>query len=231
VTDLVRIGSTALYETGTGEEEVFLRWTPGDERSIALDRTWADSGPPPIPGYYVFLRSVPPAGEAPALETALRSALPAPTATGFAWMAWASGRADSYGLVPLVLDVLGRPRVSADVSLRLPPGALQLAFAKGMVAAATRRNGLDGLMLTLDPPGPGLTGLHVPLLGLLSGCVLLRGLLASQVDGDHSVKERADARLDPLRPFDAARNRITPLGERYLLRESPPGSYTLTPLP
>ncbi|HEY6313362.1 MAG TPA: hypothetical protein VIY52_21495 [Streptosporangiaceae bacterium] len=230
MTDLVRIGATALYETGTGEAEVFLRWTPGDEGSIALDRTWADSGPPPVPGYYVFLLSVPPDGEASALETALRSALPAPTATGFAWMAWASGRADSHGIVPLVLDVNGQPTVPADVSLRLPSGVLQLAFAKGMVAAATRRDGLDGLVLTLDPPGPSLTGLRVPLLGALWGCVLLPGLLASPVDGDRSVKERADARLDPLRPFDPNRNRIIPLGERYLLRESPPGSYTLTPL-
>lgn len=230
MTDLVRIGTTALYETGTGEAEVFLRWTPGDERLIALDQTWADYGPPPVPGYYVFLLSVPPVGEASALEAALRSALPAPAATGFAWMAWASGSADSYGLVPLVLDVNDRPTVPADVSLRLPSGALQLAFAKGMVAAATGQGGLDGLVLTLDPPGPGLTGLRIPLLGTLWGCVLLRGLLASRVDGDSSVKERADARLDPLRPFDAARNRIIPLGERYLLQESPPGSYTLTPM-
>ncbi|MGH3782196.1 MAG: hypothetical protein ACRDRO_16645 [Pseudonocardiaceae bacterium] len=236
MTELIRIGSTTLYRLASGEDYVFLRWAPGSESIISLDQTWSDNGPSPLCGYYVFLSAIPSrAEEAAELEAALRAVLPTPSITGFAWAMWQrrDRTADLYGIVTLAIDGTGRPAVTADAALRLPPGLLRFSFIRAMRAQATRnRDGVDGLLLTIESSkseGPPF-GLRIPLLGTLCGCVLFQGLLASRVQTSQSIKELAEVRIDPLRPFDAPRTRITQLGEHYVLREESPASYLLTPV-
>ncbi|HEX2187717.1 MAG TPA: hypothetical protein VHG51_02405 [Longimicrobiaceae bacterium] len=235
---LTRIPGTALYTPPGRETWVFLLWdAAGAKDTLPLRDTWADRGTPQRPGWYVFLRAVPAAAHAPELEAALRGdgGLPAPSATGWAWSAWASGPgAELRGRVAVRPDEASDPVVAEDAPVAFPKGVTEFGFAAGLRVASTRDGAgeVDGLVVARPAlPDEPWVGIRLPLAGPLAGCIVFGALLESTVSGEHSRKQAADVRLDPLRPFDPARTRTTPTGAEYLLVAEGDGKYRLEPYP
>lgn len=233
---LTRIAGTALYAPAGRETWAFLLWdAAGAPDPLPLRDTWADRGVPARPGWYVFLRALPGAANAAELEAALRTALPPPAATGWAWSAYAPGTgAELRGSVGVRPDEESNPAVAADAPVAFPRGVPSFGFARGLRVAATRDGAgeMDGLVVARPAlPDDPWRGIRLPLAGPLAGCILFGALLQSDVSGGQSVKALADVRLDPLRPFDPGRTRTTPTGPEYLLVAEGAGTYRLDPYP
>lgn len=235
---LTRIPGTALYTPAGGEKWAFLLWdAAGAKDSLPLRDTWADRGAPARPGWYVFLLAVPDAAHAAELEKALRGegGLPAPAASGWAWSAYAPGSgAELRGKATVEPDEESDPVVADDAPVVFPRGMPSFGFARGLRVAATHDGAgeMDGLVVTQPAlPDEPWVGIRIPLAGPRAGCVVFGALLDSEVHGDRSVKQAADVRLDPLRPFDPTRTRTTPTGAEYLLVAEGDGKYRLEPCP
>lgn len=233
---LTRIAGSALFAPAGRETWAFLLWdAAGVPDPLPLRDTWADRGVPARPGWYVFLRAVPDAAHAPELEAALRGALPAPAATGWAWSGYAPGSgAELRGAVAVRPDEASDPVVAGDAPVAFPKGMKAFGFRAGLrVAAAHDGAGeMDGLVVARPAlPDRPWVGIRIPLAGPLAGCIEFGALLESAVSGDRSRKSAADVRLDPLRPFDKDRTRTTPTGAEYTLVAEGDGKYRLDPYP
>jgi hypothetical protein len=229
MTTLLAIGRSGLYGPDSGEPFAFLLWSqpPEPVDSFPLEQTWSPDGPAVRVGYHVFLEGAPSGSEAEMLATALRGGLPQdPVTTGFAWAASPPKQFTLLGAVAVTIAG-SRPVVAADAPIAVEAPMPALTVPQGLVIEA--HPGLAGWTLT-DPRGqPGL-GLDVPLLGPACGDISFRGLLASPVGGDATVKPLARVRIDPLHPFDPGRTEIVPLGAEYRVSEAPAGSYHIAPV-
>jgi hypothetical protein len=226
---LTRIGDTTLYKPGGGETYVFLLWdVSSPPQTIPLDETWADDGSPLRVGDYVFLLSVPPPDQAPALEKRLRTLFSAPETTGFGWVA----AKDELSTAVNVALTGGLPAIAADTPVRMPPSAIRFTFLANLpVLASTDGDGkMNGLVMTQPRPGSaaGAAGASIALSGPIAGCIRFTGALESVVSGDATTKQLADVLIDPLRLTNPKRTYILPTGVRYTLTRTVTG-YTFYP--
>lgn len=233
---MTRIGDSALYAPAKGLTWLFLLWDVTDPPpSIPLTDTWSEQGSPARLGWYVFVSATPDRAHAAGLERALRDALPVPVATGLAWVGEDAGSGlDLRGAVAVRSDDQGRPVVAADAPITLPPELLTLGFLAGMrLALRHEETGEPNGVIATRPAydDQPWTGVVVPLTGSLAGCLTLTALLESTVEHDHSTKLAADVRVDPLRPFDPERTRISPTGAAYALIAETDKTYRLLPVP
>ena len=248
---LTRITTTSLFKPPTQAAVgafLFLLWdTTAVPEQLPLDETWAASGAPPAPGYYVFLNTAPADPNAADFESQLRALLPsaAPTASSFVWVEYSPGGPPGTNVkilftVPVSLDAEERPRVAADVVVPLPPGVIAIVFGGGtlVLPSADAQGSLQALTFTYPSlPGaqpPTGAGVTVPLAGAGVGCLRFDGLISLPGDGgagaDNAVKALVNVQRDPLNPFDPTRNFTTLTGRSYVLSHDQSG-YHLAPAP
>jgi hypothetical protein len=227
---LQRIASTTLYQPQSpapGEAMWFLLWSQADPPAqLTLEQTWAESGPPAAPGYFLFLNELPQQGNAASFEEKVRALLPATALAGFVWAVYTPKKDDVkvQTRIGLDLDSGNRPVVDADTSFVLPPGMTELGVGKGAPVTASAPGGLvDAFVVSYppqegaDPPRPG--GLTLPMTGGFVGCVRFGGLVNALNDGKGSsvLKSLVEVQVDPLRPVDPKRTFQTFTGLDYLL--------------
>jgi hypothetical protein len=228
--ELTQIGGTTLYAPNGGETYVFFLWDAASPPpSIPMGDTWANEGAPERAGYYVFLLAVPTPGDAPALETRLRTLFSAPDTTGFGWVAATDALSTA---VELALDTAEFPIIAADTPVHLPPQAMPFTFSANLpVLGMTASDGtLNGFVMTQPRPQNPATavGVSIALSGPVAGCIHFTGALESAVIGTQAIKRLADVLIDPLRLTDKNRTRIKPTGVSYTLTQTSTG-YTFYP--
>jgi len=230
MTTLVRISDSGLYGPDSAETFVFLLSDPPAEPpvTIALEETWEAQRRAPRTGFYVFLDALPSDRDASVLADALRCTLPPnPATTGFGWAHCPPSALSPAGAVDVTM-VGGCPAVASDAPIQVRSPMPELTIPAGLAVRA--QPGLAGWTLT-DPYSRQDAGVTVPLLGRDCGDIRFRALLASTVKGDATVKRLADVHIDPVRPFDSTRTRITLLSDEYSLALGPAGTYQLTRMP
>ena len=220
---------------------VFLRWsTQSAPASLALEDVWENAGPPSTLGYLVFLQKVP-VIDAPALEQDLRDLLPAPDDTGFVWVVYTPGTepaTDVQTLLAITPDEDDIPCVEGDTELNTLPGHPRVGFYdQSPVIAAYRDECIVSFSITYppiegaEPPrGPGPT---LPMTGEFIGCLTFNGLvdkLGAPEKPSVALKTRVVVSIDPLRPLDTTRNRMTFTDQDYYLTEDS-GVYRLSVAP
>lgn len=241
---LTLVPSTNLYKSsdpGPGENMLFLRWsTENPLPSLTLEETWADSGPPPIPGYFVFLNTMPTNQDAPNFEKDLRDVVPAPTNTGFVWAVYTTGAASVsvQTLLSIKLNSSNLPCVDGNTLLALLPGLRGVGFGDlSPVIAIYRDDCITGFSTTYPPVAgsepPRGPGVALPMLGKGVGCVQFAGLtnalVASKTEGISARKSLVQVSIDPLHPLDTGRNYQIFTGQDYILTEED-GVYHITPV-
>jgi hypothetical protein len=238
---LTRIPGTTLYKgiDTPSEAMAFLLWnTAAPPDSLTTDQTWADSGKPSDPGYYLFLNAVPPAGAAPAFESALRAQLAKPEGTGFVWALYQSpASATVQTVVPVKIAVANdKPVVADTVSVQLPPGMQTLGFGAESPVIASRVLGEINSFVMSYPPLPNSdppsgVGIGVDIVSGRVGCLHFDGLVNArpvEKEADRALKVLVHVQIDPIRPFDPNRTYQIFTGATYFL-ESTEGGYRLTP--
>jgi hypothetical protein len=218
---LTLVPSTTLYAPTVpqpGENMLFLRWKKTDPpKSMPLEDTWANTGPPDVPGYFIFLDVLP--TDPPKLEEALRKpgVLPAPDVTGFVW-AVSKPQTAVRTLLRLKLDAARAPCVDGDTPLNGPKGFPDVGFGNGWRVIADRTTGyITGFVVTYPPVNPAQppAGITLPMTGNGVGWVRFLGLINADGAGASSaLKTLVSASLDPLPPY---RNRIVYAGAEYML--------------
>jgi hypothetical protein len=203
-TTLGQVGSTSIYLAPAGETLAFLLYGSGTPpKSVQLVDTWAATGTPPAPGYYLFLTNPPTPSNAAALESALRAALPPdpPTASGCAWVT--DGKSFQLNAVFVFsLDDHQHPILAADTPL--PSGAPSLAFAAGTSVFALPADGEPTSLVLSHPPlkeayRAGPAGVTISLLGPLTRRATCTGLWTLfPPSGDSAVKNLVTVQIDPL---------------------------------
>src|ERR1700687_67804 len=104
---LERVSNTTLYKStqpGPGEVMLFLRWSQvSPPLTLTLDATWAATGVPSSPGYFVFLNQMPSGSRMAQFESDLRAQLTLPVTSSFAWVKYTSqGTGSSAAIQTLV---------------------------------------------------------------------------------------------------------------------------------
>jgi len=199
-------GTAGLYQL---EDLYFLLAdTGGAPDSLPLDDTW---GPAPAKvGYFVFVAA---AIAAPsAFEAALRPLLlqPPPAASGAAWVAMDANGAPSLACR---VDAGADGRVAADAVVAA--GAMQCVLPAGtpLLASRSATGDLAGFTATVPTvPGGGTPngeGTSVPFFGAAGGCVCFTGLFNLFSTPTSAAAQVVGVQLDPLRPGDGARTRVT----------------------
>lgn len=231
---LKRVGITSLYEPtspGPGEQMRFLANTNATE-TIPLEKTWAASGSPPIPGYFLFLNAPP---ENPqAFEDEIKKLLPAaPTTSAFAW-ATAGASPAVQTLVKTKLNN-SAPCVDGNTELLLPPGLETIGFADNSpVLSIVTGSFITGFVVThpaLTNPQPNPQGLILPMTGAFVGCVQFQGLTSQFAEpplDESAVKNLVNVSIDPHNPLDVQRNYMRFTGAQYLLTQTG-DSYSISP--
>jgi hypothetical protein len=230
--DLILIPGTSLYrpaDPGAGENMIFLRWDPATPpTSLTFGNTWADSGAPLAPGYFVFLNTTPADSDAPALETLLRKDLAATDATSFIWASFSPGpptaSLEIQTTLALKLNAAKQPSVNGDTIIRTPPGIGVVGFQDGaLVIAKTVAGAITGFEITYTPSSstrsPLAKGVQLPITGGLVGCATFRALIdASDATAAATVKKALVAvSIDPLHPIDSKRNYTLYTGQEFWL--------------
>lgn len=204
---LTRIAGTAgLYQL---EELYFLLAdAAGAPDSLPLDGTW---GPVPAKvGYYLFVAET--IAAPAAFEAALRPLLlqPPPAASGTAWVAVA---ADGTPSLACRIDAGADGTVAADAVIAA--GAMQLVLPAGTPLLPSRgpAGDLAGFTATVPRvPGGGTPsgqGTSVPFFGAAGGCACFTGLFNLFSTPSFATTQVVGVQLDPLRPGDGARTRVT----------------------
>jgi hypothetical protein len=232
---LKQVLPTSLYEptpASPGEHMLFLRWaTTNSTELIPLENTWADSGLPDTPGYFLFLNALP--EDAPAFEQEMRQILPAPTTSAFAWA--------TSGAPPSVQTLLktklnnSQPCVDGNTQLSLPPGLEGVGFTDNSPVLSITTDGfITGFVIThpaLTSPQSNPLGLILPVSGPFVGCVQFQGLTSrfagAPVD-ESALKNLVNVSIDPHNPLDTQRNYMRFTGAEYVLTKSV-DSYFITP--
>jgi len=225
-----RIQPTRLYapqSPSPGEAMLFLLWPETDPPSqLTLEKTWADTGSPAAPGYFLFLNELPLPGGAASFEKRLRALLPETTLAAFAWVVYAAGKEEVTirTRIGLTLDANDRPVVDADTEIALPPGMTAIGVGKDAPVTALASNGLIETFAVAYPPRPNAEpprtgGLALPMADEGVGCVRFFGLVdaLSGSGGAEVQKSLVFVQIDPLRPFDPSRTFQTFTGRDYLL--------------
>jgi hypothetical protein len=200
------VGTSGLYQL---EALYFLLAdTAGAPDSLPLDGTW---GPVPAKvGYYLFVAG--PIAAPAAFEAALRPLLlqSPPAASGTAWVAMDATGAPSPACR---IDAGADGAVAADAVVRA--GAMQLVLPAGtpLLAARDAAGDLAGFTATVPRvPGGGTPngeGTSVPFFGATGGCVSFTGLFNLVSTPTSAITQVVEVQLDPLRPGDGTRTRVT----------------------
>jgi hypothetical protein len=233
---LQQVQTTTLYQPAPpapGENLYFLRWeTDQPPQQIPLEATWAESGPPPTSGYFLFLDAPPP--NAPSFEQAIRKHLPAPTASAFAWAVTSTAAVQT--LLKTKLDDSGRPCVDGDTQLSLLPGSQGVGFSDGSPVLAAEEGGyIVGFVVTYPPltgaQSPSPSGVSLPMTGDFVGCVQFAGLTDALGGpgggGESALKTLVNVSIDPHRPLDPERTYTIFTGENFILTQEDGGSYSI----
>jgi hypothetical protein len=208
---LTQVGATAIYTAPAPETLAFLLFgSAAPPQTLPLADTWATTGTPPAPGYYLFLAK-PPASMSPtSLEKQLRDALPkaTPAATGCVWADNSQNPITVVQQLPLALDTKSKqPIVPQDVQLNLPEGLIPVGFSGGTAVFASIDNGAPNALLFSRPTMPGTDtprpgGVTLSLLGPNTRLLTFTGLMSIQPAGpDQAVKNLIAATVDLLDPF------------------------------
>ena len=212
----------ALY--GLDSLLFLLADTAGAPGSLPLDSTW---GPPPSQvGHYLFTAGAIPS-PASAFETALRSLLPPPAASGTAWVSVA---ADGTPALACRIEAAADGTVAADAAVTV--GATRFVLPAGTPLAASYDTAGDLAGFTTSaPPVPGgrprRPATSVAFLGKSGGCFTFTGLLNLFASPVSATLQVVNAVLDPLQPTVPERTRITftgttlslvPAGSGYRLK-------------
>ena len=233
---LKQVSSTLLYEPtppSPGDHLLFLRWaTTNPPESMPLEQTWADSGLPNTPGYFLFLNVRP--KDATAFEQEIRNKLAesTPTTSAFAW-ATSNAPAAIQTLLKTELNN-SKPCVDGNTQFSLPAGLESLGFTDEAPVLSIRSDGfITGFVIThpaLTSPQSNPVGLILPLTGSFVGCVQFGGLtsrFAQQSAGASAYKNLVNVSIDPHNPLDTQRNYMRFTGAEYLLTENA-GVYFIT---
>lgn len=226
--------TSSLYEPtspGPGENLRFLANTNATE-TIPLEDTWAASGSPNKPGYFLFLNAPP--ENAKAFEDEIKKLLPtAPTTSAFAWAT--SGAAPSVQTLVKTKLNNSKPCVDGNTELSLPPGLEEVGFTDNSPVLSIMTNGfITGFVVThpaLTSPQANPLGLILPMTGSFVGCVQFQGL-TSQFAGppvdESALKNLVNVSIDPHNPLDVQRNYMRFTGVQYVLTKTG-DSYFITP--
>jgi hypothetical protein len=230
---LTQVGATAIYTAPAPETLAFLLFgqTPPPQTVLLAD-TWAATGSPKAPGYYLFLAR-PPASMSPtSLEKQLRDALPKtpPTATGCVWADNSQSPITMIQQLPLTLSGQ-QPVVPQDVQLNLPLGLTPVGFSGGTAVFASMNNGAPNALLFSHPTMAGTdtprpAGVTLSLLGPNTRMLTFTGLMSIQPAGpNQAVKTLIAATVDLLDPFGPG-NKI--LHQKIVLSKDA-GGYHIAP--
>jgi hypothetical protein len=239
------ITGTSLYRPlspAPGEALRFLSTTPPDKKGapLSLDATWDGT---PI-GYYLFLKKLPDddAKFEPEAVKALDLATDPPDHTGFAWLDWDGTTVTVIAQVVMKAASPGDPLVKTDTLISVSgfPGVGVAAdapvlgnkgnegFLDGFVLAYPPQPAHDGQPASGPPWGGGMT---IPMAGDYAGCVRFQALLnAGQSSGNAVRKQVANVSLDPTRPRDNHRTRISLTGVLLDFGQLPSGAFYLEPV-
>jgi hypothetical protein len=230
---LQQVASTALYQpqqTEPGENLLFLRWEANKPPAlIPLEDTWAESGTPPIVGYFLFLNVLPAVSDAPAFEQQMRKTLPNPGASAFAWVTYApqSKKTNVQTLLKTKLNTSKNPCIDGDTQLVLLPGQQSVGFSDGALVFAIYEDGfVSGFVVTYPPLSgantPGKLAVSLPMNGNLVGCVAFEGLtnaIGAPSGNVSALKTLVRVAIDPLHPLDPKRNYQQFTGEDFTLTQ------------
>jgi hypothetical protein len=238
---LALIPGTNLYQPvlpGPGENMLFLRWsTASPPQQLALEDTWAETGPPANPGYFIFLNIMPASADAGAVEQDLRKALPPPVHTGFVWAIYTAGETPAVS-VQILLSVKRNqaqaPCVDGNTTFNTLPGAERVGFGDASPVLTTLAGGsIIGFRVGYPPAMSAYTprgvAVALPMTGAGVGCAQFAGLVNafSEPAGGASAKKTLVAvSIDPLHPLDTSRNYRTFTGQDFILA-SEGGGYRL----
>jgi hypothetical protein len=232
---LKRVELTAsLYEPtspGPGEQMRFLATTNATE-TIPLEDTWAESGSPIAPGYFLFLNAPP--ADARVFEDEMKKLLPsAPPASAFAWAT--SGASPSVQTLVKTKLNNSKPCVNGNTELSLPPGLESVGFTDNSPVLSLKTGGfITGFVVThpaLTSPQANPLGLMLPMTGSFVGCVQFQGLtsqFAGPPSDESALKNLVNVSIDPHNPLDVQRNYLRFTGVEYVLTKSG-DSYLITP--
>jgi hypothetical protein len=158
----------------------------------------------------------------------MRSALPTPGATAFAWVVYnPPGTATVQTLIKTKLGASNKPCVNGDTQLVLPPGQESVGFGDGSpIFAAYTKQLITAFVVTYPPlsgaRSPVSGGLILPMSGGLVGCVRFAGLtnsIGKRATQDSARKTLVDVAIDPLHPLDPKRNYQLFTGENFILSQ------------
>jgi len=199
---------------------------------IPLEDTWADSGSPNVPGYYLFLNAPP--ADARLFEDEIKKLLPpAPTTSAFAWAT--SGAAPSVQTLVKTKLNNSKPCVDGNTELSLPPGLESVGFTDNSPVLSIKSDGfITGFVVThpaLTSPQQNPLGLILPMTGSFVGCVQFQGLTSRFVGApldESALKNLVNVSIDPHNPLDVQRNYMRFTGAQYVLTKTG-DSYFITP--
>lgn len=221
---LEQVPNTFLYKPvapGPGEHLLFLPSSDTDPAgTIELEETWADSGRPDTPGYFLFLDAMP--KDMTIFEEQIRNALPDPFTSAFAWAL--SAPAVIQTQLKTKLNSSDKPCVDGNVLLSLPPGLEEVGFSDEAPVLSIKSDGLiTGFVVThpaLTVPQSNPIGLILPMTGSYVGCVQFAGLtsrFAAPPAGDKAMKNLVNVSIDPHNPLDTQRTFMRFTGAQYIL--------------
>ena len=199
---------------------------------IPLEDTWAASGSPAVPGYFLFLNAPP--ADPRLFEDEIKKLLPpAPTASAFAWAT--SGAAPAVQTLVKTKLNNSQPCVDGNTELSLPPGLESVGFADNSPVLSIATDGfVTGFVVThpaLTSPQPNPQGLILPMTGAFVGCVQFQGLtsrFAGAPLDESALKNLVNVSIDPHNPLDVLRNYMRFTGAQYVLTQSG-DSYSISP--
>jgi hypothetical protein len=240
------ITGTRLYRPvspASNEALLFLSTTPGKTRSLAslsLDKTWDDE---PI-GYYLFLKKLPDDDSkfAAQAEEALDLAAHPPKHSSFAWLAWDGKTVTVVANVVIKPEASGDPVVETDTVISIPgfPG-IGVAEAAPVLGEKDGDGFLNGFSLAYPPQmahagqpasrPPWGASVTVPMAGIYAGCIRFEALLNApkSSSGNAVRKQVAVVSLDPVRPTDSRRTRISLTDVLLDFGQLPSGAFYLEP--
>jgi hypothetical protein len=241
------IPGTHLYQPASpAANEALLFFSTassGKKRALSpltLDETWAGA---PI-GYYLFLKKLP--DDASKFEQeaakALDTAMQPPEHSSFAWLTWDGKTATVVARVVMKAAISGDPTVDKDESISIPgfPG-VGVAAASPVPGSKDQQGFLNGFFFTYPPQSahdgqpasgpPWGAGMTVPMSGDYAGCLRFEALLNSPTSsGSAARKQVAVVSLDPVRPTDSRRTRISLTGVLLDFGQLPSGAFYLKPV-
>jgi hypothetical protein len=198
------------------------------DKPIPLEDTWNSSGPPSLPGYFLFLNVRPAVGTFRAFEQEIRKPLAGIAPPAFAWVIY-DRKTQSVKLQTLLKTKVDKSQrcVDGNTELVLLPGQKRVGFSDGApVLTATRNRFITDFILTYPTLAgaiaPEHAGVVLPMTGPLVGCVRFAGLVnppAARQTSSGARKTLVDVAIDPLRPLDAKRNFQRFTGENFILTQ------------